>query len=84
MLTGHSPVWGVTVPRGPCSTGGRVEGGEHPDGAAEVGDRQVSTCSREATFPVMGRAHKLPPVRLRARGWAAVGSAPLFGTTIKK
>lgn len=28
------PVWGFTVPRGPCGAGRGVEGSKHPDGAA--------------------------------------------------
>lgn len=31
---GISPVWGFTVPRGPCGAGRGVEGSEHPDGTA--------------------------------------------------
>lgn len=40
---GISPVWGFTVPRGPCGAGRGVEGSEHPDGTAGVGEGKVRT-----------------------------------------
>lgn len=66
MLTGHLPVWGLAVPRGPCSAGRRVEGGEHPDGAAEEGTGKSAPEAGKHGFPGKGRAHILPLERLRA------------------
>lgn len=49
-----SPVWGFTVPRGPCGAGRRVEGSKHPDGAAGVGRKEVRTRTREQDVPWEG------------------------------
>lgn len=51
-----SPVWGFTVPRGPCSAGRRVEGSKHPDGAAEVRERASQDLKTVACLPHSGQS----------------------------